>query len=130
MAFGSFFHRGFDDRRECPLRVVSGHVRTAAYGPEAEVREVHTFDATPILRMTASAYKRPVTFVWRSIFDRLESARSGRSGQRVFWESPTDHLMSDQGVVPSAFCDQRQNRTLDTRIFSQSENQPKKTHRD
>jgi len=53
--FGSFFHRGFDDRRECPLRVVSGHVRTAAYGPEAEVREVHTFDATPILRMTAIA---------------------------------------------------------------------------
>ena len=28
--------------------------------PKAEVGELHTFDATPILRMTASAYNRPV----------------------------------------------------------------------
>ncbi len=30
----------------------------SAYGPEAEVRELHTFDATLVLRMTAFAYKR------------------------------------------------------------------------
>jgi len=28
--------------------------------PQAEVRELHTFDATPILRMTAFAYNQPV----------------------------------------------------------------------
>ena len=75
MAFGSFFHRGFDDRRECPLRVVSGHVRTAAYGPEAEVREVHTFDATPTLRMTASAYKRPFAEPKGCISERQQPAQ-------------------------------------------------------
>ena len=64
------------------------------------------------------------------IHERLLSAKSGHSDKRVFWELPADHLMRDQGVAPSAFCDQRRNRTPDTRIFSQSENKTKKTHRD
>ena len=37
----------------------SGRFRTFTNGcfrPKAEVRELHTFNATPILRMTASAY--------------------------------------------------------------------------
>ncbi len=56
---------------ECPLLGESGHrnfdAKPRAYEfangclrPKAEIRELHTFDATPILRMTASAYKQTV----------------------------------------------------------------------
>ena len=38
---------------------VSGNGGRSAFGPEAEVGELHICDATPILRMTAPAYKRP-----------------------------------------------------------------------
>ncbi len=36
------------------------------------------------------------------IHERLLSAKSGCSDKRVFWESPTDHLMRDQGVETMA----------------------------
>ncbi len=49
------------------------------FRPKAEVRELHTFDATPILRMTAFAYKLSFRAKQIADSDRQKSAMSGRS---------------------------------------------------
>ncbi len=53
-----FGHQTLVEQTFLPLRVyfpaTSWRV-PSAFGPKAEVRELHTFDATPILRMSAFA---------------------------------------------------------------------------
>ncbi len=61
-------------RKNTPFSEIAGR---SAFGPEAEVREVHTFDAMPILRTTASAYKRPVKQGEHGRIDWQRTANSG-----------------------------------------------------
>ena len=58
---------------------------TAAFGPTAVVRELHTFNAMPILRMTAFAYKRPVAEPKGCISERQQPAKGGQILEIKFW---------------------------------------------